>query len=56
MHLQGPDGAGEHGYVGFQPAVAALDVPEFLKADVGAKTGFGHIVVKNLQADPVADN
>ena len=56
VHLQRPDGGGEHRDVGFQAAVAALDVPEFLKADVGAETALGDVVVKQLQTDPVGDD
>ncbi len=56
VHLEGPDGAGENGNVGFQAAVSAFDVPEFLKADVGAETGFCYVVVKKLETDPVGDD
>jgi hypothetical protein len=38
VHLQGADGGGEHGDVGYQPAVAALDVPELLEADIDSVT------------------
>jgi hypothetical protein len=42
--------------VGFQAGEAALDVPEFLEADVGAEAGLGDVVVEQLQADAVGDD
>ena len=42
--------------VGFQAAEAAFDVPELLKADVGAEAGLGDVVVKELEADLVGDD
>ena len=46
VHLQGADSSGEHGYVGFQSAEAALDVPEFFKTDVRSKAGLGNMIVE----------
>ena len=54
--LQAADGGGKHRHVGFQAAETAFDVPELLKADVGAEAGLGDMVVKELQADLVGDD
>ncbi len=56
VHLQSTDGGGEHGYMRLKTAVAALDIPELLKADVGGKAALGNMVVKHLQADAVGNN
>ena len=54
--LQAPDGGGEDRHVGNEAAETAFDVPELLKADVGAEAGLGDMVVKQLQADLVGDD
>ena len=41
MHLERADGGDEHDAVGRQPGLAALDVEEFLGAEIGAEAGFG---------------
>ena len=51
VHLQGPDGGGQDGNIGFQSAVAALHVPEFLKTDVGGETAFGDMIIEHFQPD-----
>ncbi len=56
MVLEAPDGGGEHRNVGDEAAEAAFDVPELLKADVGAEAGLGDVVVKELEADLVGDD
>ena len=56
MHLQRSDGGGEHRDIWLESAVAALDVPEFLKADIGGKAALGDMIVKHLQADAVGDD
>ena len=52
--LQGPDRGDEHGGVGTEPGVAALDVEELLGPDVGAEAGLGDEEVRGVDADEVA--
>ena len=49
VHLQGADGGDDHGSGGLQAGLAALDVEELLRSQVGAEAGFGHHVVGELQ-------
>ena len=56
VHLQSTDGGNQNGNVGGQAGQTALDVPELLEADVGSEAGLGHVVVKQLQSQTVADN
>ena len=56
MVLEAPDGGGKDRDVGNEATEAAFDVPELLKADVGAEAGLGDMVVKELQADLVGDD
>lgn len=42
VHLESTDGSDDHGAVGSQAAVAALDVVELFAANVGTETGLGH--------------
>ena len=56
VHLQGADGGHQHRHVRLQTGEAALHVPEFLKTDVSGEAGLGHMVVKQLDAQPVADH
>ena len=45
IHLQGANGGNEHRHSGFQPALAALDIEEFLGAQIGSETGLGDDIV-----------
>ena len=45
VHLERADGRDQHGAVGREPGLAALDVEEFLAAEIGAEAGLGHHVV-----------
>ena len=56
VHFQGPDRGGQNRNMGFEAAETAFDVPEFFKTDIGGKTGFGDMVVEQLQADAVGDD
>ena len=56
VHLERTNGGGEYRDMRFQSAVTAFYVPEFFKADVGCKARFGHVVVEQLQADPIGDD
>ena len=49
MHLERADGRDDHDAVGLQAGLAALDVEEFLGAEIGAEAGFGHDVVGELE-------
>ena len=49
VHLQRADGGDEHGAVGRQAGLAALDVEELLGAEIGAEAGFGHDIVGKLE-------
>ena len=49
VHLQGADRRDDDGGRRLQPGLAALDVEEFLGAEVGAEAGFGHHVIGKLQ-------
>ena len=49
MHLERADGRDDHDAVGLEAGLAALDVEELLRAEVGAEAGFGHHVVGELQ-------
>ncbi len=49
VHLERADGRDDHHAIGFQPGLAALDVEEFLRAEVGAEAGLGHHVIRELQ-------
>ena len=54
--FQAADGGGKHRHVGDEAAETAFDVPELLKADVGAEPGLGDMVVEQFQADLVGDD
>ena len=56
VHLQRPDGGGEHRHVWFEAAEAALDVPELLEADIGGEAALGDMIIKHLEADAVGDD
>ena len=56
MHLECPDGAGQDGYVGFQTADPAFNVPEFLETDIRRKPTLSNMVVKQLQPYPVGND
>ena len=49
MHLEGADSRHQHDAVGHQAGVAALDVEELLRTQVGAKAGLGDAVVAQLE-------
>ena len=49
MHLERADGGDQHHAVGRDAGLAALDVEEFLAAEVGAEARFGHDVIGELQ-------
>ena len=48
MHLERADGGDQHHAVGGEAGLAALDVDEFLAAEVGAEARLGHHVVGEL--------
>ncbi len=56
VHLQGADGRYQHDGIGHQPGIAALDVEEFLHADVGTEPALGPDIVAQLQRDLVGQN
>ncbi len=49
VHLERARGGDDHRDRGLQPRLAALDVEEFLRAEVGAEPGFGDDVIGELQ-------
>ena len=49
MHFQSPHGGDQHHGVRRQPRLAALDIEEFLRAQIGAEAGLGHDVVGQFQ-------
>ena len=49
MHLERADGGDQHHAIGRQAGLAALDVDEFLAAEIGAEAGFGHHIVGELE-------
>ena len=49
VHLERADGGDQHHAIGGQARLAALDVDEFLAAEIGAEAGFGHHVVGELE-------
>ena len=49
VHLERADGGDQHHRVGRKPGLAALDVDEFLGAEIGAETRFGHYIVGELE-------
>ena len=49
IHLQRPDGGDDHRRGGLEPGLAALDVEELLRAEIGAEAGLGHHIVGKLQ-------
>ena len=49
VHLERADGGDQHHAVGREAGLAALDVEEFLAAEVGAEAGFRHDVVGELE-------
>ena len=56
VHLQGADGGGQNGDMGFQAGEAAFDVPEFFKSDVSGKSGLGDMVIPQFQTHAVGDD
>ena len=56
VHFQGPDGGYDHGYIGLQAGEAAFYVPKLFKANVCGKAGFRHMVIEELQPQPVPDD
>ncbi len=50
MHLQCADSGNDGDHVGFQAGLAALDVEEFLRTEVGAETGFCNDIIGQLEA------
>ncbi len=49
MHLQGTDGRHEHSAGRLDPRLAALDVDEFLTAEIGAKSRFRDHIIRELE-------
>ncbi len=49
VHLQRADGGDQHHAVGLEPGLAALDVEEFFRAEIGAEAGFRHHIVGELE-------
>ena len=49
IHLHGPHGGDDDRRRRLQPGLAALDVEELLRAEIGAEAGFGDDVVGKLQ-------
>jgi hypothetical protein len=56
MHLEGSDGGGQDGYMGFQSTVAAFHIPEFLKSDVRAEPAFSHVIIEKLKTNAVCND
>ena len=56
VHLQGTDGCHQHGGVRHEIGLPALDVEEFLGAEVGAEAGFGHHIVGHVQGGARGDH
>jgi hypothetical protein len=56
MELQSPNGGDHDDGVGLEPRATALDVPEFLIADVGRESALGDEVVAERGADTVRDD
>ena len=46
VHLKGANRSGQYRNMRLQTTKSGFDVPEFFKADVGGKTGFGDVIVK----------
>ena len=49
VHLQRTDGGDEHDADGLEPGLAALDVDELLRPQIGAEAGFGDHVIGESQ-------
>ena len=49
MHLERADGGDQHDAVGHQAGVAALDIEELLRSQVGAEAGLGDAIVAELE-------
>ena len=49
VHLERADSGDEHHAVRREPGLAALDVEEFLGAEIGAEAGFGHHIIGELE-------
>jgi hypothetical protein len=56
MDLERADGRDHHGRLRTQPGGPALDVEEFLRADIGAEAGLGYQKVASVDADEVGDH
>ncbi len=56
MHLKSPDGGCQDRNVGFQAAVPAFDIPEFLKPDVSAESALGNMIIKQLEPYTIGDD
>ena len=52
MHLQRPHRGDQHDRRRFEAAHPALDVKEFLRAQVSAEAGFGHSIISQFQSHP----
>ena len=49
VHLERADGGDDHDAVRREPGLAAFDVDELLRAEVGAEAGFGHDIIGELE-------
>jgi len=56
VHLESANGRREHGHMRLQTTVAALDIPELLKADIRRKPTLGDMIIEHLEADPVGND
>ncbi len=54
--LEGADGGHDHGAIRLEAGVAALQVPELLKADVCTKAGLSDVVICQLESHAVSDD
>ena len=56
MHLQRPHGRDDHAGAGLQPRLAALDVQELLRAQIGAEARFRHHHIRKPKGEPRGDD
>ena len=56
VHLERPDRGNDHNAIGRETAGPALDIHEFLHADVGSEPRFGHDILTQSEGDLIGDH
>ncbi len=49
MALESANSGNHNGAIRLQAGIAALEIPEFLEADVGAESAFGEVIIRKLK-------